>query len=102
MQTTPASLSQRYGADRVLAVTGEQVQAYSYGPDWIAEEHLYVPRPNAPQAQPGWVLGTALHRASGLTTLSVFEACAVADGPVAQLALPYGLPLGLHGQFVAG
>ena len=69
-------------------------RCYSYGPDWIAEEYLYVPRPNAPQAQPGWVLGTALHRASGLTTLSVF------DGPVAQLALPYGLPLGLHGQFV--
>ena len=52
MQTSPASLSQRYGPDRVLAVTGEQVQAYSYGPDWIAEEHLYVPRPNGPQAQP--------------------------------------------------
>ena len=100
MQTSPASLSQRYGADRVLAVAGEQVQAYSYGPDWIAEEHLYVPRDNAPQAQPGWVLGTALHRASGRTTLSVFEASALADGPVAQLALPYGLPLGLHGQFV--
>ncbi len=49
MQTTPASLSQRYGADRVLAVTGEQVQAYSYGPDWIAEEHLYVPRPDSGQ-----------------------------------------------------
>lgn len=45
-------------------------------------------------------LGTALHRASGRTTLSVFEAAALADGPVAQLALPYGLPLGLHGQFV--
>jgi carotenoid cleavage dioxygenase-like enzyme len=101
MQTSQASLSQRYGADRVLAVTGEQVQAYSYGPDWIAAEHLYVPRPNAPQVQPGWVLGTALHRASGRTTLSVFEASALADGPVAQLALPYGLPLGLHGQFVA-
>jgi all-trans-8'-apo-beta-carotenal 15,15'-oxygenase len=101
MQTSPASLGQRYGADRVLAVTGEQVQAYSYGPDWIAEEHLYVPRPNSGQAQPGWVLGTALHRASGRTTLWVFEAAALADGPVAQLALPYGLPLGLHGQFVA-
>ena len=101
MQTSPASLDQRYGADRVLAVTGERVQAYSYGADWIAEEHLYVPRPDGGQAQPGWVLGTALHRASGRTTLSVFEAGALADGPVAQLALPYGLPLGLHGQFVA-
>jgi all-trans-8'-apo-beta-carotenal 15,15'-oxygenase len=101
MQTSPASLDQRYGADRVLAVTGERVQAYSYGPDWIAEEHLYVPRPDNGQARPGWVLGTALHRASGRTTLSVFEASALADGPLAQLALPYGLPLGLHGQFVA-
>ncbi len=101
MQTSTASLDQRYGADRVLAVTGERVQAYSYGPDWIAEEHLYVPRPDSGQARPGWVLGTALHPASGRTTLSVFEASALADGPLAQLALPYGLPLGLHGQFVA-
>jgi all-trans-8'-apo-beta-carotenal 15,15'-oxygenase len=101
MQTSPASRSQRYGSDSVLAVTAERVQAYSYGADWIAEEHLYVPRPESDEVQPGWVLGTALHRASGTTTLSVFEAAALADGPVAQLALPYGLPLGLHGQFVA-
>lgn len=90
MQTNPANLDQRCGADRVLAMTCERVQTYNYGPHWIAEEHLYVPRPDSGQEQPGWVLGTALDRASGHATLSVFEAGDLADGPVAQLALPYG------------
>jgi all-trans-8'-apo-beta-carotenal 15,15'-oxygenase len=30
----------------------------------------------------------------------VFDAGAVDAGPVASVTLPYGLPLGLHGQFV--
>jgi carotenoid cleavage dioxygenase len=34
--------------------------------------------------------------------LSVFDAEHLADGPLAQASLPYVLPLGLHGQFVAG
>ena len=44
----------------------------------------------------------AVGRFPGKTTLSVFQAHALAQGPLAQMRLPYGLPLGLHGQFVAG
>jgi len=35
------------------------------------------------------------------TTLAVFDAAAVDAGPIARARLPYGLPLGLHGNFVA-
>jgi len=56
--------------------------------------------PTAPEGK-GWVLGTAYHWPTERTTLSVFDAQAVNAGPVASVALPYGLPLGLHGQFVS-
>ncbi|WP_395055622.1 carotenoid oxygenase family protein [Polaromonas sp.] len=89
------------GFDSVLTLHGGQQQRHRYGDGWIAEEHVYVPRtPTAPDGK-GWVLGTAYHWPSERTALSVFDAAAVNAGPVANVTLPYGLPLGLHGQFVA-
>jgi len=101
MQNTGSAGNDDWGMDSVLTHRGENTERYRYGSDWIAEEHVYVPAPGSNAPASGWVLGTALHKASGKTTLSVFEANAIAKGPVAQLALPFGLPLGLHGQFVA-
>jgi carotenoid cleavage dioxygenase len=72
-------------------------QRYRYGPHTIVEEHVCVPDVRGP----GWVLGTALDYARKQTLLSCFAADALADGPVAQATLPYALPLGLHGVFVA-
>ena len=72
-------------------------QRYRYGPHTIVEEHVWVPDARGP----GWVLGTALDYARNQTLLSCFAADALADGPVAQATLPYALPLGLHGVFMA-
>ena len=72
-------------------------QRYRYGPHTIVEEHVWVPDTRGP----GWVVGTALDYARKQTLLSCFAADALADGPVAQATLPYALPLGLHGVFVA-
>ncbi len=88
------------GFDSVLALHGERQQQHHYGDGWIAEEHVYVPSSiNAAEGN-GWVVGTAYHWPSERTTLSVFDASAVDADPLARVALPYGLPLGLHGQFV--
>jgi len=88
------------GFDSVLALHGERQRRFAYGEGWIAEEHVFVPRAsNAPEGD-GWILGTAYHWPSERTSLSVFDAAAVDAGPVAQVRLPYGLPLGFHGQFV--
>ena len=87
------------GVDTVLALRGERSQHFQYGAGWLAEEHVFVPR--GPAEGDGWVLGTAYDTAQRRTALSVFEAARLADGPVARMLLPYGLPLGLHGQFVA-
>ncbi|MDP3355736.1 MAG: carotenoid oxygenase family protein [Polaromonas sp.] len=88
------------GFDSVLALHGQQQQRHHYGDGWIAEEHVYVPSaPSATEGR-GWVVGTAYHWPSERTALSVFDAAAVNAGPIARVTLPYGLPLGLHGQFV--
>ena len=49
----------------------------------------------------GWLAGPFLDVRRGATGLSVFEATRLADGPLWQGILPYPLPLGLHGTFVA-
>ncbi|MGC1176136.1 carotenoid oxygenase family protein, partial [Polaromonas sp.] len=88
------------GFDSVLALHGEQQKRHRYGDGWIAEEHVYVPSSPSAAEGKGWVLGTAYHWPSERTALSVFDASAVDAGPLARVTLPYGLPLGLHGQFV--
>jgi len=88
------------GFDSVLTLHGDTRRSFGYGDGWIAEEHVFVPHaPNAREGD-GWILGTAYHWPSERTSLSVFDAAAVDGGPLAQVRLPYGLPLGFHGQFV--
>ena len=76
------------------------MQRYDYGAETLVEEHVFVPRPGAPESS-GWLVGTAWNRVERQTTLAVFDAAAVDAGPIARARLPYGLPLGLHGNFVA-
>ena len=89
------------GFDSVLTLHGERQKRHRYGDGWIAEEHLFVPAAGGTVEGRGWLVGTAYHWTSERTALSVFDAAAVDAGPMARVVLPYGLPLGLHGQFVA-
>lgn len=82
-----------------LDVRSGRQQRYDFGSDTLVEEHVFVPRPDAPEGT-GWVVGTAWNRVTRRTVFSVFDAQALDAGPVAQATLPYGLPLGLHGAFV--
>lgn len=94
--------SELFGMNAVARMdTGSgRMQRFDYGSSTIVEEHVFVPKPGAPEGY-GWLLGTAWSRATRRTSLSVFDASAVDAGPIAQAMLPYGLPLGLHGAFVA-
>ena len=78
-----------------------RTQAYSYEPHLMPEEHVFVPRPRGRAEDDGWLVGTALDIRDRVTTIQVFDAMAVNDGPVAIGRLPYPLPLGFHGNFVA-
>ena len=84
---------------RLDVETGE-LTAHAYPPTAIPEEHLFVPRPGGRAEDDGWLIGTSLDFAAGVTRLSVLDAARPEEGPLAVASLPYALPLGLHGVFV--
>ena len=47
----------------------------------------------------GWLLCTVYDAERGQGTLCIFDAAAVAAGPVARIRLPHHLPSGLHGSW---
>ena len=88
------------GFDEVALIDVERgsSQRFSYGDDWLLEEHILARAHDEERAR--WVIGTALDLNAQTTVLSVFEADHIADGPAVQARLPYALPLGLHGAYV--
>jgi all-trans-8'-apo-beta-carotenal 15,15'-oxygenase len=100
MQNTHAKTDPSWGMDTVLTLSRGKVSRFAYGKKWLAEEHILVPPKASSGSSRGWIIGTAFNNITHNTMLSIFEAQSLENGPVAQLELPYGLPLGLHGQFV--
>jgi carotenoid cleavage dioxygenase len=70
-----------------------------YGDDWMVEEHVFVPRPNARGEDDGWLIGTALNWRQQKTALTIFDAARPDHGPLARAWLDVAMPLGFHGQF---
>jgi all-trans-8'-apo-beta-carotenal 15,15'-oxygenase len=73
-----------------------------YGPEWMVEEHVFIPRPGGTREDDGWLIGTALNWRQQKTALSVFDARHLERGAIARAWLDVAMPLGFHGQFVAG
>lgn len=48
----------------------------------------------------GWVLSYAYDKAEDSSELWILEAGAVADGPVARIAMPQRVPMGFHGSWL--
>ena len=90
-----------FGFNKVTAMDrrNDTEQHFDYGSHTIAEEHLFVAAPGGKQGN-GWLIGTSYNWKQQRTTLSIFNAGQLNDGPVSVAELPYALPLGLHGQFV--
>lgn len=72
---------------------------YRFAATEIAEEHVVVPKPGRSHEAAAWLVGTVLDTRAERTRLTVFDAASIGDGPVFEAALPYALPLGLHGNF---
>ena len=93
---------QVFGANQLVRFNRDtgKTQQFDYGLNTIAEEHIFVPKPGGSEGD-GWLLGTSYNWREQITSLSVFNAMAIADGPISTARLPYALPLGFHGKFVA-
>jgi all-trans-8'-apo-beta-carotenal 15,15'-oxygenase len=93
----------RPGFDAIMRLdvgTGAQ-QVYRYGAHVMVEEHVFVPRPDGKGREAdGWLVGTALDLQREQMLFSVFDAGALADGPIAQARMSRVMPMGLHGIFV--
>lgn len=84
---------------RCLNLDSGEKDAFIYGDQFIAEEHIVVS--NTAKEGDGYLLGTALHIPSKRTCLNIFKANNLKDAPICRAWLPYHLPLGLHGNFKA-
>ena len=80
---------------------GGKLTSFRYPNTKIPEEHIFVPKPGARSEAEGWLVGTTLDYVNERTELNLFDAQAVDAGPIASATLPYALPLGLHGKFLA-
>jgi carotenoid cleavage dioxygenase-like enzyme len=72
---------------------------YDYGPEYLVEEHVFVPRKGSSAEGDGWLVGTVLNMKESATEAHVFNALALSDGPVASFRAPYAWPLGFHGTW---
>jgi carotenoid cleavage dioxygenase-like enzyme len=66
------------------------------GTDIRAGEGFVVPT----EQGKGWVLTYLWDRTTDLSSLAVFDAQSVQDGPVGQVRLPVRVPFGFHGLWV--
>ncbi|MGJ7507507.1 carotenoid oxygenase family protein [Variovorax sp. GT1P44] len=81
------------------AVTGRRTLHYLPPGDRVSEP-VFVPRaPDAPEGE-GWLLATAYRAAECRSDLVVFDAQALADGPVATVQLSHRVPSGFHGSWL--
>lgn len=77
--------------------TGEE-DVWDPGRDLRAGEGFFVP--TGDDEGDGWVLTYVWDRTTGLSSLAVFDARSVKDGPVGQVELPVRVPFGFHGLWV--
>ncbi|MGH1438992.1 MAG: carotenoid oxygenase family protein [Cellvibrionaceae bacterium] len=83
---------------RQLDIESGKFVEYTYGSDYLVEEHLFVNPSN--QSDKGYLIGTALHVPSKRTCVNVFAESNIVAGPICRAWLPYHLPIGFHGKFI--
>ncbi len=76
-------------------------ERFSFGNGVVVEEHVMVPKPGSSREGEGWLLGMDYDVQRQRSFLSVFDAQALAAGPIARAWLPYWVPYGFHGKFYA-
>jgi carotenoid cleavage dioxygenase len=71
------------------------------GPMERAGEAFFVADGDDADEGEGWVMSFLYDRTVDRSSLGIFDAQAVADGPVARVELPVRVPYGFHGLWVA-
>ena len=79
--------------------TGEK-RSYTFGPDLVGGEFVFVPRaPDAEEAD-GWLMGLVIDAKNDTTQLQVFKALDIEQGPIGAVHIPHRIPPGFHGNWI--
>jgi carotenoid cleavage dioxygenase len=98
--TTPADSEYGFelaGLSHLDLRTGDE-QTWDPGDHVRGGEGFFVPAGG--DEGEGWLLTFVWDRRTDLSSLAVFDALAVADGPVARVELPVRVPFGFHGLWI--
>jgi all-trans-8'-apo-beta-carotenal 15,15'-oxygenase len=84
-----------------------KTEAFSFGPKHRVGEPIFAAKPGraydgTEKAEPGWLLAEVLDGEKGTSSLAVFDAQAIAHGPIARIALNHHTPISFHGYWHAG
>jgi all-trans-8'-apo-beta-carotenal 15,15'-oxygenase len=78
-------------------------EGFDFGPGYYLNEPQFAADPSAPvnlaSAEVGWLLVPVFEYATGLSSLAVFRAGALADGPIASVRLQSHDPFAFHGSW---
>jgi all-trans-8'-apo-beta-carotenal 15,15'-oxygenase len=77
-----------------------KADSHRFGPGWLAEEHVLVPRRNARSETDGYLIGVVQDTRRRETVMTVFDAAHVGAGPLALARLGYRTPVCFHGNFL--
>ncbi len=79
-------------------LTGGDTQSWSAAPKRSLSEAIFVPESATAGENEGWLLAIDSDREE--SDLVVFDATAVAEGPVGRVRLPQRIPDGFHGDWI--
>jgi all-trans-8'-apo-beta-carotenal 15,15'-oxygenase len=94
--------------DRVMRIdmSSGQSSEFFLGEGRYCGESVFVPKPGVryeplAEREPGWLLTLVYDLTMERSSLAIFEAEAVADGPIAEVMLEHATPFSFHGSWLA-
>jgi all-trans-8'-apo-beta-carotenal 15,15'-oxygenase len=80
-----------------IDVQAGSCEQYRFGEKAYVGEPVFVPRDDSQAEDAGWLMCEVLDGRTERSSLAVFDAGNLREGPVAVVELPHHLPFGLHG-----
>lgn len=76
-------------------------ERYDYGRGRVGMEAVFVPAEEGAGEDDGWLLAYVADMATGTSEVVILHAQDLAGGPVARIHLPFRVPTGFHGNWIA-
>ena len=68
----------------------------------IMEEPVFVPKNKSGSEEDGYIISMMYDASSNTSSLGLFDAALISDGPIARVRLDHRVPFGFHGYWCSG